>query len=416
MTTEPFDRRLSTWLERDAPGRVPDHLAEVLVATRATRQRPAWSSLERWLPVDLTLKPIPFLPGRPARLALVIALLLVAAAAFYLVAGALRPRVPAPFGPARNGLVVYESGGDVMTLDPATGRTTTIVGGIESDIAPRVSRDGTKILFVRALPGAKYQLMVAGLDGSGTRPLGGPIDRLDPADYASWSPDGTRVAVDTDMDGHVAVRIFALDGTVTAAFPHDDGSLTPAVGWVQWRPDGQGLVLQAWYPPVFGIWTVRVDGSGKRQILPGSGIDRELSSPALSPDGTTIAFAFLDDGQMRLVDSNTGADQGVTFPGGAGDDHKPAWSPDGSRLAFERAVDGTAHIVVAPATGGIAVTTGPSFDPDQVPTFAFSPDGSRIIAWFPRDSSTWLLDPAGGAGQRMSFDAEQLAVWQRLAP
>lgn len=414
MTTDSFDVRLARWLADDAEHRVGDHLNEVLVVTAATRQRPAWSSPERWLPMDLTARANALGFPRMGRLLLVGLLLLAITAAAILAIGS-RRHVPPPFGPAGNGLVLYQSGGDVMTVDPATGRTTTIVGGVESDIAPRVSRDGTKILFVRELAGAKYQLMVAGVDGSGARPLGDPIDLLDPNDYASWSPDGTRVAVDTDMDGHVAVRIFALDGTVTVAFPHDEGSLTPAVGWVQWRPDGQGLVLQAWYPPVFGIWTVRVDGTGKRQILPGSGIDRELTTPSLSPDGTTIAFAFVDDGQIRLVDSETGVDRGVTFPGGAGDDQKPAWSPDGSRLAFQRAVGDTAHIVVASAGGGDAVATGPAFNHDQGPNFAFSPDGSQIIAWFPGDGSTWLLDPAGGAGQQLSFDAEQLAVWQRLA-
>jgi hypothetical protein len=46
-----FGRTLSTWLHEEAEHKVPDHLAEVLVQTVATRQRPWWSSLERLNPM-----------------------------------------------------------------------------------------------------------------------------------------------------------------------------------------------------------------------------------------------------------------------------------------------------------------------------------------------------------------------------
>ena len=55
MTTrDAFGRDLSVWLHEEGEHRVPDHLSEVLVQTVATRQRPWWTSLERWLPVELT--------------------------------------------------------------------------------------------------------------------------------------------------------------------------------------------------------------------------------------------------------------------------------------------------------------------------------------------------------------------------
>ncbi len=56
-----FDRTVSDWLHVDAEHRVPDHLDAVLRRTRKERQRPAWSSLERWLPMQTTLRftPVP---------------------------------------------------------------------------------------------------------------------------------------------------------------------------------------------------------------------------------------------------------------------------------------------------------------------------------------------------------------------
>ncbi len=103
-TSDSFDRTVSEWLHADAEHRVPDHLDAVLRRTRTERQRPAWSSLERWLPVQTTLRlaPVPRVAwlasrrrsrrrrraGRPrGRLA--------------------APRLPAPFGLARNGTVLY---------------------------------------------------------------------------------------------------------------------------------------------------------------------------------------------------------------------------------------------------------------------------------------------------------------------
>ena len=50
--SDAFDRHVSDWLHADAEHRVPEHLDAVLRRTRTERQRPAWSSLERWLPMD----------------------------------------------------------------------------------------------------------------------------------------------------------------------------------------------------------------------------------------------------------------------------------------------------------------------------------------------------------------------------
>ena len=80
-TNDVFGRNLSTWLHEDAEHHVPDHLAEVLQRTAATRQRPAWSSLERWLPMDTTLRPRTLPLPSAGRLLLVAALLILAALA-----------------------------------------------------------------------------------------------------------------------------------------------------------------------------------------------------------------------------------------------------------------------------------------------------------------------------------------------
>ncbi len=73
-----LDRMLSVWLDDPYTPPAPPYLGAVLERTRHTRQRPAWASLERWLPMaDKTLRPTTASPTRLAWL-LLIALLVVA--------------------------------------------------------------------------------------------------------------------------------------------------------------------------------------------------------------------------------------------------------------------------------------------------------------------------------------------------
>ena len=79
-----------------------------------------------------------------------------------------QPRLPAPFGPARNGLIAYAADGDIFTADPITGATTAVVTGPEFDVKPVFSRDGTSVAFERKVGGhasGPGRLLVARFDG-----------------------------------------------------------------------------------------------------------------------------------------------------------------------------------------------------------------------------------------------------------
>ena len=150
MPNERFERQLPELLTELAAPRTPDYFDDLLGQTAATRQRPAWTFLERWLPmVDIARQPDPHAAGPAAddrswapahrpdpghRRGAVIGS---------------RRNVPAPFGPARNGLVAYAQDGDIYTADPVTGKAVAIVTGPETDLGPVCSLDGTRIAFER---------------------------------------------------------------------------------------------------------------------------------------------------------------------------------------------------------------------------------------------------------------------------
>ena len=86
MPTDQFDRQLPVLLEELAQPRTPDYFDDLLGQTARTRQRPAWTILERWLPmVDVARQPViaPRIPLRTVGLGLLIIGLMLAALALF---------------------------------------------------------------------------------------------------------------------------------------------------------------------------------------------------------------------------------------------------------------------------------------------------------------------------------------------
>ena len=165
------DRVIAIWLTEVAPeGRV-DYLDETLVALDGVRQRPVWASPRRWLPMQMTL-PRVVIPRAAPYLALLVLLLIGVIVALAIAGG--QKRLPAPFGLAANGLVAFESEGDILVAkcrrqrSPAAGRHSE--RPVEPDLlAPRRSD--------RVLVGAESRGPRVALRGRGGRLRCAPHDR-----------------------------------------------------------------------------------------------------------------------------------------------------------------------------------------------------------------------------------------------
>jgi Tol biopolymer transport system component len=431
-----FGRTVSDWLHADAEHRVPPHLEAVLRRTRTERQRPAWSSLERWLPLDTTLRltPVP----RAGWLLIVLALVLALGTAIVIV-GTSQRRLPDPFGPAANGALVYGAEGDIYAFDPATGTSRAIIAGPTADVGAFFSRDGSMLLFTRRTetPGL-WQLMVASADGTNIRPLGDPAEpllyraiMLDPNwgvsgsldGWVSWSPDGTRTA-GIDTSGQGTLVIGNIDGSPSQVLDLD---LSPES--ISWRPNGQELVFRGLtFAPdgeiaTVGLYIVGADGNGLRPILHPTYSAEHWQAPALSPDGTKIIYTqwggdAYPGGHLYVVDIDSGVVRLLEFDGAIESDYYAAWSPDGRQVVFNRGRAQDKHyLAVGPAGGGHAVDIGPVMPWGDGATAAavFSPDGSKVIARY-SDGSTWMFDAAGGPGERLRINPPSPMSWQRLAP
>lgn len=74
-----------------------------------------------------------------------------------------------------------------------------------------------------------------------------------------------------------------------------------------------------------------------------------LRHPAISPDGQTIAFAYMGD--IYTVPAGGGEARQLTSAEGY--DNYPVWSPDGSQIAFASDREGSLDVFLMAATGGV---------------------------------------------------------------
>ncbi len=162
----------------------------------------------------------------------------------------------------------------------------------------------------------------------------GPLYSGDGSDIAyapSWSPDGNRVAFIDGLTQTLTVYDFFTDLNRSLAVTSAERAV--------WLPDGTALIVSRIDPerPDRAPTLTRVPYPEGAPIDLTDGTTADLS-PAVSPDGTQIAFvrraADSPVSTIWIVPTDGGAAQPISS--GTGQDHQPLWSPDGTQLAFIR--------------------------------------------------------------------------------
>ncbi|MGA8892148.1 MAG: hypothetical protein WB493_11300, partial [Anaeromyxobacteraceae bacterium] len=262
---------------------------------------------------------------------------------------------------------------------------------------PEVARPPWQLLVERVSRAGQRSFVTMTAERTFVSPVAGiPSDAL----RVAPSPDGRTLAVLRPQDG--LVHLWLLDRTGENLRPLLAGAAT--VGGVSWSPDGTRLAVEVSTLDVTAdVWVVNADGSGTTDLTPdpapGVWYDR---APAWSPDGASIAFSSNRSGTTRLwvMGADGSAPRQVLPTSLAAAEHLPAWSTDGATLAFvTETAEGAGIGVVRPDGTGHRLFPAPFDAADP----AWLPDGR--IAFADRrtaDLEVHLLDPVTGATSNLT--------------
>jgi Tol biopolymer transport system component len=440
MTTDQrFERDLPDLLAEMYLGATPDYRDDVLASTSRLRQRPAWTLPERWLPMDFVDRRrflAPNMPWRALAVLGLIALLLAALLAAYV---GTRHRLPAPFGPAANGAILYAKGGDIYVRDGATGPARVLIGDPANDEAPTFSHQGDRFMFFRVIgdtDACDCDVWLANADGSGARKLAGPIHN--PTSW-DWSPDGRELLIDYSVASVGVMAIVPTDGGTLRVLNVGMQATGPT-----WRPpNGDQIAFRGGDPSGDGtMYLVKPDGTGLTRLeLPKQGLAPEHDFNhgfSWSPDGLRLAYETADrldkatvgvgDGlRIHVADIDSAgkvlATHRLEFDPKADNELQPIWLPSGDRIVFQTTESGTNYLSVAPVpTGsgsgeGTATRLGGSSTASDGIGFEIAPDGHSLLVLFWKEQTTWRYDlDTLKVNPDNDLGPLDVSSYQRLAP
>jgi eukaryotic-like serine/threonine-protein kinase len=159
----------------------------------------------------------------------------------------------------------------------------------------------------------------------------------------------------------------------------------------------------------FGLWFSRTRSHPAPKTVPLTSYPGYQVTPAFSPDGKQVAFAW--DGEnggnfdiyVKLVD----AGKPLRLTSDAAYEYGPAWSPDGQYIAFYRALGNHTEIWTIPALGGVERKLGAVAESFwSYSSLSWSPDGKFLALaerTAPKSSSgLFLLSTETGDRRRLT--------------
>jgi Tol biopolymer transport system component len=224
------------------------------------------------------------------------------------------------------------------------------------DLKPAPSPDGTRIAFQSNRDGT-FQIYTMNTDGSGasrlTNSAGNDTDPI-------WSNDGSRIAFVSTRDdpdpkicgttGKPAcvtnIYVMGADGSAPTRVTNAPNAQNYNPSW---SADSKRLTFQSNRDGNDDVYAINVDGSGLMRLTNHAASD---GHPTWSPDGKRIAFESNRDGKFQLYMMNVDGSNVVRITN-AGENRRPYWCPSCyERIVFASNRDGVNWSVYATNSDG----------------------------------------------------------------
>jgi TolB protein len=232
-------------------------------------------------------------------------------------------------------------------------------------------------MFYQADQDGRSALMRADIDGRGSvLRITSVLDDRARNFHARPSPDGERIAFDSDRDGERGVYVANADGQNVKRISGDGFAAIPS-----WSPDGGTLAFvraEPGRPKVWNLWTADVSTGRMRRLT-----SYPFGQPwggSWFPDGRRIAYSH--ETNLIVMDLETGRQRVYESPLPRRLVRTPAVSPDGTRVMFQVYRDGTWLLELGDGSMR-KVLSDPSAE-----EYTWSPDGQRV-AYHSRNAGAW---------------------------
>ncbi len=258
-----------------------------------------------------------------------------------------------------------------------------------------------------------FRLVLFDRAGRATAGFGAPFGLRS---AASFSPDGTAVAISTTLplgEGLTADTELLLGqiGTLRALTNNSSNEGRPT-----WSPDGQTIAYASDRDGDWDVYVAPLSAAGEPTMNLTAGSSAVDRNPRWSPDGTAIAFESDRGGNTDVYVVGPGGGPLQAVSSSPANERLGDWAPDSSRLVLASDRAGAFDLYVVDRNGGSTrrLTDAPGIESNPV----WSPDGAEIAFTSDRDGDgeVYVIGVDGQSERRVTNNASEDLVqdWQPL--